>query len=191
VDKLFHEVDQDKLHLDCVYLTLEPQAEMVKYIIEEAARRHVFLFCDAAPHVRPLDLKLLPLIDIIAPNELEAKALTGITVQDRSSALQACQFLEAHGTSKCLITVGERGAYYYEAGLLTHIPAVQVQAIDEAGAGDAFRAAFVYELLRTKNTTAALEQGRLAGAHAVLHFGSYDSMPTREDLAVLTREAAL
>jgi sugar/nucleoside kinase (ribokinase family) len=59
------------------------------------------------------------------------------------------------------------------------------KAVDEAGAGDAFRAAFVTELLTSRNVEKALAFGTAAGAFAVTRLGSYDSMPGRDTLSLL------
>jgi ribokinase len=194
VDNLFEDVDEGKLHLSLVYLTLEPPPEIVAYIIREATKRQVFVFCDAAPHTRPLDLSLLPLVDIVAPNQLEAKAMTNIEVRNSSSARQAVDMLAKHGAKRVIITMGEQGGYYYDVSAspsLISFDAFKVKAIDEAAAGDAFRAAIVSELLHSGDAQTALTKARIAGAFAVTRFGSYDSMPTSEELALFSQRSTL
>ncbi|HUB94152.1 MAG TPA: PfkB family carbohydrate kinase [Verrucomicrobiae bacterium] len=182
VDAVFREVDAGRLHPDCIYLTLEPQKTIVEYIIREAHKRQLFIFCDAAPHTRPLDAALLSMINIVAPNQLEAHAMTGITIDDEESAERAATKLSDHGAQQIVITLGDKGAYYQKDGKQVYEAALRVQATDEAGAGDAFRAIFVHELLHNKTVRSAMRRANEAGAYAVAHFGSYDSMPDSEHL---------
>jgi ribokinase len=182
VDALFREVDAGKLGLDCVYLTLEPQKEMVGYIIREAAKRNLFVFCDAAPYTRPLDAELLPLVDVVAPNQLEARAMTGIEVTNYKDAEEASAKLAKLGAKQTIITLGDHGAYFHGDNASQSVNALSVKAVDEAGAGDAFRAILVHELVQGQTMTAALKRATLAGAFAVTNFGSYDSMPTIDQL---------
>jgi ribokinase len=185
IDQLFKRIDAGQFKLDCLYLTLEPQPAAIEHIIREADKRNVFIFCDAAPHARPLDPKLLHLINIIAPNQIEAQAMTGVHVTSRETAEQAADIILKQGAREVIITLGAQGAYYTAGqGNSRFIPAYDVKAVDEAGAGDAFRAAFVTELLASNNTDKALDFGAKAGAFAVTRFGSYDSMPRSESLTL-------
>jgi ribokinase len=190
VDAVFHDVDAGRLRLDCVYLTLESQREMVDYVIREAAKRDLFIFCDAAPHVRPLDTALLPLVSIVAPNQLEALAITGVEVKDEHGAEKAAEWLLDHGAQQVLITIGEQGALYQKAYDRKFERALSVKAIDEAGAGDAFRATFLHYLLRRDSIEDAMSHAAAAGAYAVTHFGSYSSMPSESQLEDFMRQLA-
>ena len=179
VDRIFEAVDSGALSPDCIYLTLEP-LPIVEYAVKEARKRMIPVFCDAGPHTKTLSADALRNIDIIAPNEIEAEQLTGIAVHTIAAAKRAARMLASQGPREVLITLGPKGAYYFNAasGAEQTVRAVPVQAIDETGAGDAFRAAFVHEWLRTKDVQKALGKARLAGAYAVTHLGGYDAMPT-------------
>ena len=84
---------------------------------------------------RPWCPALLPLIDIIAPNETEAAALTGGT---RSRRCGGAASGGAQGARAALVTLGSGGALYCDAGGALHCPAVAVQAVDTTAAGDAY-----------------------------------------------------
>lgn len=186
VDRMFALVDAGKLHVDCLYITLETQPEAIDYVIREARKRGIFIFCDAAPHVRPLDPALLPLIDIVAPNQVEAEAMTGIAVHDAATARKAAtKLIGVQHAREVIITLGDNGVYHQSADpaqSMGQLPAVKVDAVDELGAGDAFRAAFVTDFLQHHDRRAALSYGSRAGAFAATRFGTYDSLPTHDEL---------
>jgi len=182
VDRVFQAVDSGRLKLDAVYLTLEPQKDMVAYIVHEADKRALFILCDAAPHTRPLDIGLLPYIDIVAPNQLEAQAITGIQVIDSADAETAARYLMDNGARRVVITLGDKGAYYVDRKGATFAPPFMVRAIDEAAAGDAFRAVLLHAYMQNKPLDTALNYASAAGAYAVTCFGSYASMPNQAQL---------
>ncbi len=56
--------------------------------------------------------------------------------------------LAAYGSKAVVITCGESGGYWWEAGKVGHYPALKVDVKDTTGAGDAFHGAYSYGLLR-------------------------------------------
>jgi len=182
VDEAFKAFDNRVLPIDSVYLTLEQPPETVDYIIHEAKKRNLFIFCDAAPLTRPLDPALLPLIDVVIPNQQEAEAITDVKVRGAASARQAAAKLLQQGAHEVVITLGNKGAFYASKSKTHYMGAYSVTAIDEAGAGDAFRASYLHSILYENDIPTALKRANGAGAFAVARLGSYDSMPSSEEL---------
>ena len=56
-------------------------------------------------------------------------------------------FRQPHHRVIC-VTLGERGAMALDDQGMHHAPAFQVEAVDTTGAGDVFRAGFLYAMLR-------------------------------------------
>lgn len=82
--------------------------------------------------------ELLNLVDIIVPNETEAYELTGVQVNDLSTAkIAAEQFLDK-GIEWVIITLGAKGAVVVSKEKAVVVPAYKVQAIDTTAAGDSF-----------------------------------------------------
>ncbi|MEK7543754.1 MAG: ribokinase [Patescibacteria group bacterium] len=184
ISDLLSAIDNKSIHIDCFYTTLETLPDIVSYAIEEIHTRNIPIFCDAAPQVRPLSEHLFPMIDILSANEFEATGMTGITVTDEKSAGEAAKKLQSKGANTVIVTLGHLGSVLLEKGDTdpVYFPGMKVPAIDETAAGDAYRAAFVAEYLATNDLKRAVQLGNRAGAFAVTRLGSFEALPTREEL---------
>lgn len=109
---------------------------------------------------------LLPLADIVTPNEAEARAL-GI-----HGAL-------AEGPAVC-ITRGARGVLLRRAGVAdVELPAAAVIARDATGAGDTFSGVLAATLLERQPLEAAARRAVIAAGLAVTVAGAREGMPGR------------
>jgi pseudouridine kinase len=94
--------------------------------------------------------RLIPLLGdatLLTPNMREAAALTGLPVTNREEALLAARALRARGAGTVIVTMAGAGAVYVGAAASGHIPAVQTEAVDPAGAGDALTAGVLFGML--------------------------------------------
>jgi sugar/nucleoside kinase (ribokinase family) len=81
-----------------------------------------------------------------------------------------------------VVTRGPRGAVaWFEGGILEQ-PAIAVAAIDSTGAGDVFRGAFAWALLRAESASRALALAATAAALACRGQGAQGALPTAEDV---------
>ena len=181
---LLDKIDDKSLKIDCFYTTLEPLTEIVTFAIEEFAMRNIPIFLDAAPQTRPIDKKYYKLVDFLSANEFEAGVMSGIQINDIESAKQATLALRTEMAKTIIITLGKLGAVVLaeNTSIPQYFPGKKVRTVDETAAGDAFRAAFVTEYLDTKNIAKAMEFGNTVGAYATTRLGSYEALPTREEL---------
>lgn len=110
--------------------------------------------------------------------------MAGIKVIDEESAKTATLALRSEMAKTIIITLGKLGAVVLEEGTTKphFFPGKKVKTIDETAAGDAFRAAFVTEYLATKDISKAMELGNKVGAYATTRLGSYEGLPTPEEL---------
>lgn len=105
-------------------------------------------------------------LHIIAPNEHEARILTGIEVKGMESAREAARALFAMGAANAVLTHGERGAYVFDGTRERHIAAPPVGApgtADATGCGDQVTAVLCAEIVRGKSVMEASEAAVLAG----------------------------
>jgi ribokinase len=139
-----------------------------------------FVVLNPAP-ARRLEPELLPLIDLIAPNETEAAALSGA-----SDPKTAAEHLLAQGAQAVLVTLGESGALYCGGDMAWRCPAVPVQAVDTTAAGDAYIGALAVVLAEGKGVPDSLGFAAAAAGLAVTRLGAQPSLGTREAVAEFT-----
>lgn len=108
---------------------------------------------------------------------------TGVTgLNDREDALRALR--QPHHRLLC-VTLGERGAIALDDDGLHVAPAFAVEAVDTTGAGDVFRAAFIYALLRKWSTGEILRYANAAAAVSCTRLGALGGIPSLEDVEAL------
>jgi len=121
--------------------------------------------------------ELLPHVDVLLPNESEARGLGGD--QDPRSAATA---LAARGPL-VVVKAGGDGAFAATPdGALVDCPGTPVPVVDTTGAGDTFNAAFVDAWLAGRALEECLARGVRAGALAVGATGGTAGQPTAADL---------
>ncbi|WP_227878579.1 sugar kinase [Arthrobacter dokdonensis] len=89
------------------------------------------------------------------------------------------------GPSQVIIKRGAAGATALVDGELFTQPAVPIRPVDTVGAGDAFVAGYLAELLRAEPVAQRLVTAVRTGAFACLVPGDWEGMPRRSELAML------
>jgi 2-dehydro-3-deoxygluconokinase len=93
-----------------------------------------------------------------------------------ASPIEAAQAFAAQGADVAL-KMGEDGVLILQAGQLSHVPAIKVaKVIDSTGAGDAWNAAFLVDLIRGQP---AIEAAKAANAYAATVLGHRGAIPPR------------
>jgi ribokinase len=141
-----------------------------------------FVILNPAP-ARPVAQALLPLIDIIVPNETEAAKIAGGVVAGRTDALAVGRRLVAQGTRAALVTLGGDGALYCDASVALHCPAVAVAAVDTTAAGDGYIGALATALADGRTIQESLGYAGASAALSVTRLGAQPSLGSREEVA--------
>ena len=163
-------------------LQQEIPSEINAHAIRAAKAAGWFTVLNPAP-ARALPPDLLPLIDIFAPNETEAAALTGLSITGRADALAAAGELLARGARAVLVTLGRDGAVYRDASRVLHCPALPVQAVDTTAAGDAYLGALAAVLAEGQSLEQSLGFAAAAAGLAVTRLGAQPSLGTRTEVS--------
>ena len=80
------------------------------------------------------------------------------------------------------VTLGARGAMLLDGDTLHHEPARTVTVVDNTGAGDVFRGAFIYALLRGDAPAEILRFANAAAAISCTRVGAITSVPSLTDI---------
>lgn len=166
---------------DILLLQLEIPLETVEYCALKAAGCDVKVILNPAP-ARPLPDKLLGSLWLATPNELEAEALTGISINDIKSADRAASKLLDKGIKHVVITLGELGSYIKCDKCNEMVPGIKVKAVDTTAAGDVFNGAVAVALSEGKGLKDAVEFANRAAAISVTRMGAQASAPFRHEL---------
>ncbi len=130
--------------------------------------------------------EMLALCDFVTPNESEAEALTGIAVTDVASATQAAAALLTRGVGAVIVTLGDKGALYHDAGRTVHVPAISAgPVVETTGAGDAFNGGFAVALSEGQGVIEAVRFGCATAGISVTRPGTAPAMPARAEIDAL------
>ena len=181
------ESDISRALLSCApgdYLLLQNEISSVATAIRKGKEQELTVVFNPAPMNPALRDYPLELVDIFILNETEAEGLTGKTsVEDIRIAL--CKKFPRSAT---VLTLGSRGAVYFNADTLHHQPAVAVHAVDTTAAGDTFIGYFLAEIMRSADPTGALSLGCRAAALCVTRPGASASIPFRKEVDEFQRD---
>jgi sulfofructose kinase len=103
-------------------------------------------------------------------------------VHDQEEAL--CSLQQPHHQMLC-VTLGEQGAMALDRHGVQHAPAFHVDAVDTTGAGDVFRAGFIYALLRGWQTADILRFANAAAAVSCTRLGALAGIPSLDEVEAL------
>lgn len=135
--------------------------------------------------VRAEHLALLPLVDVVVPNEHEAVALSGMSTNTTVDATEAARWLADRGPRYAIITRGGRGSVWASATACGSSGAMAVSAIDTVAAGDAFCGGLAVAFAEGLNIGDAVRWASACGALATTVRGAVPSLPTREAVELL------
>jgi ribokinase len=173
--------------VDSVLVQLEIPLETVQTAVRLGKDRGARVILNPAPApTEPLSPRIYEAVDILTPNESEAKSLTG------SSDLEgAAQRMLEWGVKGVVITCGDSGVLV--AGRdrpIENYPAFEVEVVDTVAAGDAFAGGLGVALAEGMSMGEALQFAQAAAALSVTRRGAQPSLPTRQEVLQFLSESA-
>jgi ribokinase len=169
---------------DVLLTQLEVPLPTVEAALRRARATGAFAILNAAPYL-PAVAGLLPLVDLLIVNELEAADLLGQAPLTPDSAPAAAGALRARGVGAVAITLGAAGAVIATADWCDQLPAPAVTVVDTTAAGDAFTGTLAAGLAAGLPLRAAAERAIVAGSLTATRAGAQPSLPTRADVDAL------
>ena len=131
---------------------------------------------------QPLTAEVLSNVDVLTPNQSEARILTGLDADDpRPDEDVAARLLDI-GVRSVIMTLGEDGALIATRNGSERVPGRTVDVVDTTGAGDSFNAALSASLAEGRPLREAVARANHAGALTVAAPGVVPALPTRDEL---------
>ena len=147
--------------------------------IDESYYDEIIKFCQAQDIEVVLDISSKKLKDLlkyrpklIKPNDEELADIFGLTLETENDIKEALTFLYQEGAQNILLTLGERGIYFFNGEKMYFCEAKPVKLVSSACAGDACLAAFLSEW--KTNVELALKKGSAVGANVAQSYGLGD-----------------
>jgi len=178
----------DALRSEAVVLTqLEIPVEAAGAALARGRERNAITILNPAP-ARILPHSVLESVDILTPNQSEAKVLTGRSPDAAIEPETVARELIRSGVKEIVMTLGEKGALIVTATSSLHIPAINVQAEDTTGAGDSFNAGLALALAGGARLEEAVRFAVITGGLAVTREGVIPALPRRDEVLLFFRQ---
>lgn len=155
---------------DIILAQLEIPLNIIEYAFQIAKKHHVRTLLNPAPVRDGLEF-VISLADVLTPNEGEANAL-GQLPDDKI----------------VVTTLGSKGAKWSTGFKQGIVPAIEVEAVDTVGGGDAFNAGLAVALSEGETLDAAVQFANTVAAIAVTRKGAAASMPTRKEVEKFSQQ---
>ena len=177
----------DLEQFDAVLVQLEVPLPVVAAALQAARDSGVLTVLDAGPP-RKLPPDIVRHVDVLSPNETEARTILGEAVDAELDPSEAADKLVVRGAKNVVLKLGAEGALAAWPDHQEHVPAFKVDPVDTTGAGDAFTAALTVSLAEGRELPEATKVGAAAGALAATVFGAAPSMPMRAAVEEFLKE---
>jgi ribokinase len=151
---------------------LQNETSLVEYSAQYAREKGMRVVYSAAPFDAEIVRRILPYIDILVLNEVEADQLSAaLGVEPKNLPVDAV-----------LTTRGADGATYQSDGAQFEVAAFSVTAIDTTGAGDTYLGYFVASLDAGMDVKNAMILASGASAIQVMRVGTADAIPALDEV---------
>lgn len=128
-------------------------------------------------------LRVIPYCNIVTPNEVEIRELTG-----KDEIADGAERLIDYGARSVIVKMGERGGFYMDRRESFFFPPFNVNPVDTTGAGDVFNGSLAAGLSLGMNIRDAIKYASSASAISVTRKGAAISSPSREEIIQFLEE---
>lgn len=160
------------------FCLLQNETSQVPYTAEHAKEKGLRVVYSAAPFDSDAAQEVLPFVDLLVVNEVEAEQLSA-AIGVSASELPV---------SEILITRGSKGATYRAGDTKVEVPAFEVDPVDTTGAGDTYLGFFIAGLDAGMETKGAMTFAAAGAAVQVTQPGTADAIPNLAEVKAFLEE---
>ncbi|MEX1014858.1 MAG: PfkB family carbohydrate kinase, partial [Candidatus Paceibacterota bacterium] len=166
---------------EIVMAQLEIPDETVKKVLKLGKKYKRKTILNPAP-ARLLPQEVLQYVDILTPNETEAKILLGHQPDAKKTIEELAFGLLEFGIETVIITRGKQGVLIADSLGINKISAPRISPVDSTGAGDCFNGNLAYGLSKGWSVKKAVMRAVYAGAYCTGYLGVIKGLPTKNEL---------
>lgn len=159
-------------------LLLQNEINCIDYIIEKAYGKAMCVIFNPSPFNDEINKVNFGKVSYVILNEIELKEFSG--ADDFHNGLICLK--NKYPQLKVVLTLGKRGAVFFDKDHEFHQPAFKVDAVDTTGAGDTFTGYFAAGLSKGSAYSEILKTASAAAALAVTKNGAAPSIPESSEL---------
>ena len=165
--------------------------EIALYALKIAKQQGAFTILNPAP-AYDLSGMNLNYIDVLTPNETEARVCLGLPPDDSSPDKEIAVRLLQTGCKNIIVTLGDQGSIWATDQGVRHLPPFYIEkVVDSTGAGDAFNAGLATALAEGKPMPEAIHFANATGALSVTKANTIPSFHHRQDVDEFMAAAVL
>lgn len=162
-------VKDEIIKSEMVVTQLETPPETVQAVLEICKENGIPVILNPAP-MNNFKAEFIDLATYLTPNETECMSMFSENIE---------QALERY-PNKLIVTLGSRGARFYDGEKHVFIKSYPASAIDTTGAGDTFNGALAFALTEGKTMEEAVRFANASASLSVEKKGAQGGMPSME-----------
>lgn len=159
-------------------LLLQNEINHLPYLIDKAYEKEMMIILNPSPMNEKIFECDLKKVSLFLLNAVEGEQISGVKDEKEMCAM----LREKYADAKFVLTLGSKGAYYFDQNDICFQESFKVDAVDTTAAGDTFTGYFVAEMLNGSPVERALKVAAKAASIAVSRKGASISIPKREEV---------
>lgn len=179
--KMIMEDEEDIKNSQVVMAQLEVSDAPVETAMRLGRENSAITILNPAP-ARKIPPSILKYVDVLTPNETEAKILLDLPLDSNKSIEELGAHLLDLGVKTVIITCGEKGAMITDRSESLLVSAPKIKPVDPTGAGDCFNGNLAMGLAMGLSVNKAVERAVFAGAFCAQKLGVLDGLPKTKEL---------
>ena len=162
-------------------LQMEVPLESNWAVLARAKARGARVVLNLAP-AKPMPADLIPSLDLLVLNEIEAGMLAQAQALDTTAGEDAARAIAGRYGVTTVVSLGGAGAAAFSAEGAWRCGALAIEPVDTVGAGDAFVAGLALGLAAGASLPAMLHRASVGAGLACLGAGAAPAMPSTEEI---------